>query len=188
RLPGQALHFTSGSLAPAIDNIRSYQPKLIAVDMLFAQTPSGMAFVARVEKAAAAESTIRFITCVDGKWVTVPRGPSAAVTAAAAAPVASTGRPAIVVPPPIVVNTRRAPRFVVENGTASLVDISVLGAQVVSHPALRPNQTIKIALPDIGEMLRVTAHVAWSTFEKPKLTVDAYYRAGIEFTDAAQLS
>jgi len=196
RLPGQALHFTSGSLAPAIDNIRSYQPKLIAVDMLFAQTPSGMAFVARVEKAAAAESTIRFITCVDGKWVTVPRGPSAAVTAAAAAPVTSSGRPAIVSPAPIVVNTRRAPRFlvkdplnaVVENGTASLVDISVLGAQVVSHPALRPNQTIKIALPDIGEMLRVTAHVAWSTFEKPKLTVDAYYRAGIEFTDAAQLS
>jgi len=122
RLPGQALHFTSGSLAPAIDNIRSYQPKLIAVDMLFAQTPSGMAFVARVEKAAAAESTIRFITCVDGKWVTVPRGPSAAVTAAAAAPVTSSGRPAIVSPAPIVVNTRRAPRFLVKDPLNAVVE------------------------------------------------------------------
>ena len=105
-------------------------------------------------------------------------------------------KPLVVAAPAVTVNTRRAPRFlvkdplnaVVESGTASLVDISVLGAEVVSHPALRPNETIKIALPDIGEMLRVTAHVAWSTFEKPKLTVDAYYRAGIEFTDAAQLS
>jgi hypothetical protein len=196
RLPGQALHFTSGSLAPAIENIRSYQPKLIAVDMLFAQTPSGMAFVERVEKAAAAESTIRLITCLDGKWVTVPRPPAAGASAASSPIVATPGAPKVVAPPPIAINTRRAPRFlvkdplnaVVESGTASLVDISVLGAQVVSHPALRPNQTIKIALPDVGEMLRVTAHVAWSTFEKPKLTVDAYYRAGIEFTDAAQLS
>jgi hypothetical protein len=194
RLPGQALHFTSGSLAPAIENIRSYQPKLIAVDMLFAQTPSGMAFVERVEKAMAAESTIRLITYLDGKWVTVPR-PSAPAVAASPVIVGASAR-VVAAAPVVAVNTRRAPRFlvkdplnaVVESGTASLVDISVLGAQVVSHPALRPNQTIKIALPDIGEMLRVTAHVAWSTFEKPKLTVDAYYRAGIEFTDAAQLS
>lgn len=192
RLPGQALHFTSASLAPAIENIRSYQPKLIAVDMLFAQTPSGMAFVERVEKAAPAESTIRLITFVDGKWITVPRTPAAAAGALPA--IVGGSKPLVVAAPAVAVNTRRAPRFlvkdplnaVVESGTASLVDISVLGAQVVSQPALRPNQTIKIALPDIGEMLRVTAHVAWSTFEKPKLTVDAYYRAGIEFTDAAQ--
>jgi len=197
RLPGQALHFTTGSLAPAIENIRSYQPKLIAVDMLFAQTPSGMAFVERVEKAAPAESAIRLITFVDGKWITVPRTPAPAAAAVGALPaVVGASKPLVVAAPAVAVNTRRAPRFlvkdplnaVVESGTASLVDISVLGAQVVSHPALRPNQTIKIALPDIGEMLRVTAHVAWSTFEKPKLTVDAYYRAGIEFTDAAQLS
>jgi hypothetical protein len=75
---------------------------------------------------------------------------------------------------------------VVENGSASLIDISVLGAQVVSGPALRPNQKIKIALPDTRDLLNVMAHVAWSTFEKPKLTTEAYYRAGIEFTGAAQ--
>jgi hypothetical protein len=34
-------------------------------------------------------------------------------------------------------------------------------------------------------MLHVMAHVAWSTFEKPKLA-DAHYRAGMEFTGAAQ--
>ncbi len=75
---------------------------------------------------------------------------------------------------------------VVENGSARLVDISVLGAQVMSQPLLRPNQTIKIVLPDSGETLQVTARVAWSAFEKPQTASDAYYRAGIAFTDAAQ--
>jgi hypothetical protein len=53
-------------------------------------------------------------------------------------------------------NTRRAPRFVVldpvqasvNTSDASLIDLSVLGAQVLSAPILKPNQTIKIALPD----------------------------------------
>jgi hypothetical protein len=195
RMPGSAMHFTTSNLAPAIENIRSYQPKLIAVDLLFAQTQSGRAFLDRVERLATAECVIQLITQVEGKWVTVPHHPGPGVATVSAAAAAAPA-PAIVVAPMVAVNTRRAPRFlvrdplnaVVENGTASLVDISVLGAQVVSQPALRPNQTIKVALPDTGEMLRVTAHVAWSTFEKPKLVIQAYYRAGIEFTDAAQLA
>jgi hypothetical protein len=196
RLPGNVMHFTTGNLAPAIENIRSYQPKLIAVDMLFAQTQSGMAFVDRVSRLATADSSIQLITNVEGRWVTVPRESTAGFAGVSAAAIAAvsglSGLAAQIVTP----NTRRAPRFlvkdplnaVVENGTASLIDISVLGAQVVSTPALRPNQNIKIALPDMGEMLRVTAHVAWSTFEKPKLVMNAYYRAGIEFTDAAQVA
>jgi PilZ domain len=196
RLPGHMMHFTAGNLGPAIENIRSYQPKLIAIDMLFAQTPSGIAFIERVERLATEASDIRLITHVEGRWVTVPRkaAPGAATVSAEVAAAAS--GPSAVAAQVVALNTRRAPRFlvrdplnaVVENGTASLVDISVLGAQVVSQPALRPNQTIKIALPDTGEMLRVTAHVAWSMFEKPKLVMEAYYRAGIEFTDAAQLA
>ena len=47
------------------------------------------------------------------------------------------------------------------------------------------NQKIKIALPDTGDMLHVLAQVAWSTFEKPHVA-DAQYRAGLEFTGAAQ--
>ena len=97
-------------------------------------------------------------------------------------------------PPLLLSSTRRAPRFlvrdalnaVVESGSASLVDISVLGAQIVSQPALRPNQKIKIALPDMEEeTLHVTALVAWSTFEMPTLAAKVHYRAGIEFTGAA---
>ena len=88
-------------------------------------------------------------------------------------------------------NTRRAPRFLVldplqaavNQKQASLIDLSVLGAQVLSEPALKPNQTIKIALPDTSDTLRVTANIRWSLFEKPKFATDAYYRAGIEFIE-----
>jgi hypothetical protein len=195
-LPGHVMHFTTGNLAPAIENIRSYQPKLIAVDVLFAQTQSGTAFIDRAARLASSSSEIRLITHLEGKWVTVPRVAPTTIVANVASSASASSAPVVVSVQAPPINTRRAPRFlvkdpvnaVVESGTAGLVDISVLGAQVVSHPALRPNQTIKIALPDTNDMLRVTAHVAWSIFEKPKLVTEAYYRAGIEFTDAAQLA
>jgi hypothetical protein len=66
------------------------------------------------------------------------------------------------------------------------VNISILGAQVVSQPSLKPTQTVKIVLPDADEMLHLTAHVAWATFEQTQLGAAPHYRAGMEFTDAAQ--
>ena len=198
-LPGRALHFTTGNLTAALESIRTYRPKLVVVDALWAQTPPGVAFLERVELLAIAEVDIRLIARLEGRWVTTPRRSAAgAVTRPVVAAVTA---PAIVAAPARVVvaaqmeaiSTRRAPRFlvrdpldaVVESGAASLIDISVLGAQVVSRPVLRPNQKIKIALPDTGDMLHVMAHVAWSTFEKP-LVAGAQYRAGLEFTGAAQ--
>jgi hypothetical protein len=91
-------------------------------------------------------------------------------------------------------NTRRAPRFMVRNqlealvesGRATVVDMSVLGAQIVSLPKLRPNQKIKLGLPDVDDVLNLVAQVAWSTFEQPPRGTEPQYRAGIEFTDAAQ--
>jgi hypothetical protein len=73
----------------------------------------------------------------------------------------------------------------VDGGHASLINISVLGAQVISHPVLRPGQTVKIALPDTAETLRLTANVAWSIFEQTNQGA-AVYRAGMSFTDATQ--
>jgi hypothetical protein len=171
------------------------------VDALFARTPPGVAFVERVEQLAIPQSDLRLVVQLDGRWVTAPRS-SVPDSVSASRPVAVMSRPAVVAAsaapmiaaPAVALNTRRAPRFlvrdavnaVVENGSANLVDISVLGAQIVSGPVLRPRQKIKIALPDTGDMLQVMAQVAWSTFEKPVLVMAAHYRAGIEFTDAAQ--
>jgi hypothetical protein len=198
---GRAMHITSGNLASAMESIKNFQPKLVAIDAFFAQTLTGAAFIERVEKLAIAEGEIRLIARIEGSWVTTARGqraevgmPSApAIITGPAPPVAAASAP-VTAAHIVLVSTRRAPRFlmrdpldvVVENGSASLIDISILGAQVVSGPVLRPNQKIKLALPDTRDMLHVMAHVAWSTFEKPKLVTDPYYRAGIEFTGAAQ--
>ena len=93
---------------------------------------------------------------------------------------------------PVALNTRRTPRFavldrlqaVVDGNMTNLVDVSVLGAQVVSTPRLMPNQRITITLPDGSHELKLAAHIAWSMFEKPKATIDPYYRAGMEFSEA----
>ena len=200
-LPGRMMYFTASNVASAMDTIRAHQPKLVVVDALFARTPPGVAFVERVEQLAIPQSDVRLVVQLEGRWVTAPRT-SVPEPVSVSRPVAVASKPAVVVAsaPPMIaapaaaLNTRRAPRFlvrdavnaVVENGSANLVDISVLGAQIVSEPVLRPRQKIRIALPDTGDMLQVMAQVAWSTFEKPVLVMAAHYRAGIEFTDAAQ--
>ena len=56
-------------------------------------------------------------------------------------------------------------------------------AQVVSPGALKPNQTIAVALVDKLANIRFNASVAWTSFEIPP-NLGPRYRAGIEFVDA----
>jgi hypothetical protein len=87
--------------------------------------------------------------------------------------------------------TRRAPRFKVtgkmvvhvDGKTATLVDLSTIGAQVVSPAALKPNQRVKIAMNDDAGQVECSAVVAWTSFEIPPNS-GPQYRAGMEFGDA----
>jgi len=72
--------------------------------------------------------------------------------------------------------------MLVEGRTASLIDMSKLGAQVVSATVLRPNQRVRTSLSDEQGTLRVTAVVAWAWFEISPAR-GPQYRAGIEFID-----
>ena len=65
---------------------------------------------------------------------------------------------------------------------ATLIDVSVVGAMVVSPTSLKPNQRVRMSLPDPTRPIRFGAGVAWSAFEIPK--AGPRYRAGIEFFDA----
>ena len=88
--------------------------------------------------------------------------------------------------------TRRAPRFRIRQGVeiqldgnpASLVDLSVMGAQVMSATILRPNQSVRISVPNDEFVMRFRGAVAWAKFELPKPTEPPRYRAGVEFADA----
>jgi hypothetical protein len=87
--------------------------------------------------------------------------------------------------------TRRAPRFKmaanvtaqVEGRTAMLIDLSTVGAQVVSQGGLKPNQRIAVALPDNTGSVRFEATVVWTSFEIPP-NGGARYRAGLDFGEA----
>ena len=70
----------------------------------------------------------------------------------------------------------RAPRFRIVDGIevsidgnpATLVDLSLVGAHVVSPTILKPNQRLRISLPDTTRAMRFSAAVAWASFEIPK--------------------
>ena len=199
-LSGRVRWFTVGSLFAAHASIQMHQPKVILVDALFAETPPGQEFLGRIESLAIKGSSIQLVARAQGRWATTPyTGQLRSAEPQAVAGALGTERPAGTNPAAVAApakggNTRRASRFgileslnaVVENGQATLVNISVLGAQMVSKPALKPTQKVKIALPDADDMLRLTAHIAWATFEQPQPGAAPHYRAGMEFTDASQ--
>ena len=194
---GRVVRFPDNKLAAAFESIQLNHPRLVAIEAPFAQTPPGQAFIERVEKLGVRGSTIQLIVQTNGRWTTTPYGGE---TAAPAAAKPGADRKGVVASATSITaaakgaNTRRAQRFkvlesldaVVENRQANLVNISILGAQVVSQPTLRPNDNVKIALPDGGDTLRLSAHVAWSVFEQSRAGTETYYRAGMEFTDAAK--
>lgn len=88
-------------------------------------------------------------------------------------------------------NNRRAERVVINRDVAVMVDgtpvtlinISVVGAQVTSSVSLRPNQRVRMSLEDTERPVRFNGVVAWASFEMPK--EGPRYRAGINFYDAA---
>lgn len=202
-LSGRVMWFSESTLGAALDSIRMNHPKVIAVDAAFAERPQGQTFLSRIEALAIRGSAIRLVVRTNGSWATTPYGaaqpattesPSVTVAAAAAGPVAVVYRPPVVGAQTKTAGTRRASRFkvleslnaVVEEGRANLVNISILGAQVVSVSALRPTQKVQIVLPDANDRVHLAAHVAWSMFERPELRTDPFYRVGMEFTDAAR--
>jgi hypothetical protein len=200
---GRVMWFNESNLATALDSIRMNHPKIIAVEAAFAQRPHGQVFLSRVEQMAIRGSAIQLVVRANGGWATTPynagepapaQSQTVGATVSTVRPVTGVARPVEVPAQTKAANTRRASRFkvveslnaVVENGRANLVNISIIGAQVVSPSVIRPTQKVKIMLPDAHDMVPLTANVAWSTFERIQLQTEPYYRAGMEFTDAAQ--
>ena len=66
---------------------------------------------------------------------------------------------------------------------AIVIDLSTVGAQVVSPAALKPSQKITVALPDDVMNIQFTASVVWTSFEIPPNS-GPRYRAGLDFPDA----
>jgi hypothetical protein len=177
-IPGMVLYYSDVNLPSALESIRAHDPKVVAIESHFADTTEGRAFIDRLRALSLSGSEIRLLGRADGGWATAPL----------------TDKPMAPGTMPAGLNTRRAPRFLVVDlaqamidGTATnLIDISVLGAQVVSEPALRPNQRVHVTIVEERARLRFAAHIAWSVYEKSRTAPAPHYRAGMEFDDAAQ--
>jgi PilZ domain len=184
--PGRVLRYTTSNLASVFESIRANQPGLIIFDGVFLQTPAGHVFVERIRQLSLAKLVLQTAVFERGHW-------TMASLDAQPAPVVQPESPRIVAVS-AGLDTRRVPRFLVQNivdalaegSTIQVIDLSVLGAQIISHPLMRPKQKIKLGLPDTDNAMHVVASVAWSVFEKSAKSPEPYFRVGMEFNDAVR--
>jgi hypothetical protein len=187
----EILTFTDADALKALAVITKRKPAIVALERAFAGTPRGAALINRIKSDPSLLSCeVRVITNEDKYIGTAPRrsteaGGSTSATAVAAAPAAAP------VHPLDHRGTRRAPRFrlakrvevLVDGNQAVLIDLSSIGAQLVSNSVLKPSQRVRMALIDSHGTVRFNASVAWASFEVPPGSAPRY-RAGLEFIDA----
>jgi len=180
--------FSDAEALRALEVITRKRPDVVALERVFAATTRGAALINRIKADPKLSSCEIRIVAHDSAYSRVPSGTPAPVNDGAAVAVAAPPAPAAA--PLDQRGTRRAPRFkivdgvevMVDGNAATLVDMSVVGAQVISVTILKPNQRIRMSIAEGKKPLRFSAGVAWASFELAK--TGPRYRAGIEFFDA----
>lgn len=201
---GELLTFADTEPIQALQAILERRPALIVLERLFAATPRGAALINRIKTDPhLGNSEVRVMSHTGDymRQVSRPAPAAAPVTASAVeargSGVAVASQPASAAPEEPVrpldwQGTRRAPRFRVKSGAeiqldgnpAAVVDVSAVGAQVVSGTILRPNQKVRVSIPQEDSLVRCRGTIAWAKFELPRASGTPVYRAGVEFLDA----
>ncbi len=70
----------------------------------------------------------------------------------------------------------------IDDQEATIVNLSNSGAQMISTTRFKPNQRVRVFLPNESGLIRCHAVIAWAMFEIPRKG-DAIYRLGVHFTD-----
>jgi PilZ domain len=161
------LAFAETELERALEIIVERRPRLIMIEKVFATTTRGAELIDRIKDDAALQPCeVRIVAFGE------PPNPE---------PLDMSG-------------TRRAPRFVMASGIevdldgriATLVNMSLVGAQVLSPTIVKPKQRLRFTVIDQGRGIRIQSVVASVAVEivggSPR------YRAGIEFLNADPLA
>jgi hypothetical protein len=169
-----AIAYSDADAIAALNAIVKGRPSVVALDVSFADTPRGVALIERIKGDPALEACVIHIIGDVGEK---PATPAETLTATHTMKLLDSQ------------GTRRAIRVAmraeltvsVDGNPATLLDLSVEGAQVVSAMTLRPHQHVRIALPDGPRPIRLRASVRWASFEMPK--EGPRFRAGLQFAD-----
>ncbi|MDQ3486393.1 MAG: PilZ domain-containing protein [Acidobacteriota bacterium] len=201
RLSGEGeLHkFSDTEPIQALQAILEGRPDVIVLERLFAATPRGAALINRIRTDPNLGGSEVRVMSHTGDYVRQVARPAASVAAGAGVDKVAAGlsvaSPAAAPEAPARGldwhGTRRAPRTRMRGGVeiqldgnpATVVDVSTVGAQVVSNTILRPNQKVRVSIPQEDTLVRCRGTVAWAKFELPKPSAPPVYRAGVEFID-----
>lgn len=186
---GELVAFADADAVKALETIVRRKAKVVILERMFAATPRGVALMNRIKGDPKLTKTEIKVIAHDSDYarVTPRRMPPESSNGGGAATATATHAHITEYSA-----ARRAPRFrmaadapgvLVDGNSAQLVDLSTIGAQVVSVTTLKPNQRIRVALPDDQMNIRLNAVVAWASYEIPPQSTPRY-RAGIEFADA----
>ena len=170
---GEIVSFNETQAIAALETVIKRKPAVVAFERMFAMTPRGAALINRIKADPKLRETEVRVVAHDSDYLRVsPR------TASTLKALDQTG-------------TRRAPRFrMVEKTVISidaqagtLIDLSTIGAQLVSQAAVKPGQELRLILTDASGNVKFLGKVVWASFEIPPSGTPRY-RAGAELVDA----
>lgn len=201
---GDLQTFADSEPIQALQAILDQRPELIVVERLFAATPRGAALINRIKtdpSLSGCEIRVMSHTGDYVRQITRPASPGGGggapvETQTPSGASAQTATASVATAEPVRPldwhGTRRAQRHRLKSGVeiqldgnaVSVIDVSVVGAQVISGTILRPNQKVRVTIPASDTQLRCRGTIAWAKFELPNPTAPPIYRAGVEFLDA----
>ena len=172
--------FTDGEALEALDHIIRTKPAMVAMQDEFSSTSRGTALINRIKDDPTLLACEVRVLAHDTEMsrVAVKRGQAGGAAVAVDEPAPALDQR----------GTRRAARIrikesvevAVDGNPAALVDLSMVGAQVVSPTVLKPNQRVRVIMGDGKSAIRCSGSVAWAAFEMPK-GMPTRYRAGIDW-------
>lgn len=191
RLSAEALElltFSDTEVLKALEVISAKHPSVVVLERGFSTTARGVALIRRIKADPSLEATVIQIESIEEPLPTTAAAQDEAMSAVVTAHTHKTSA--------LDTGTRRAPRFVpdetlevqVDGARATLLDVSAVGAKLLTSNAVRPSQRVRVSLQDKSETIRFSASVVWASFEIPKDS-GPRYRVGVDFVnpDTAKL-
>ncbi|MDP2054463.1 MAG: PilZ domain-containing protein [Acidobacteriota bacterium] len=186
--PGTAVHtFTDSEALEALDHIIRTKPAMVAMQDEFSATSRGTALINRIKDDPTLTGCEVRVLARDNEMsrVAVKRGQAGGAAVAVDEPAPALDQR----------GTRRAARIRIREGVevavdgnpAALIDLSMVGAMVVSPTVLKPNQRVRVIMGDGKAAVRCSGAVVWAAFEMPK-GMPTRYRAGLDWGMTAEAS